>query len=382
MGTALVSAALVIGAVWGVWQTWPAARAARDWERYLRLERDVKSDELGRPDWVHRRMELLERVVRVDRGNVRAAAWLAELYLARFDMEKDHRANTMSLADLRSAARGFPDGRSVRDWFARAVGEDAKWVWRAEALCERAWRNHLVEPRLYRVAAQLAFLRGGDSRRETWLWETALRLAPRDAEWLLVMGNEWARRGDQGRAWACWRRASRESAEIELLLQQMLIPQIGIDAYLRFMRPSPDQLRRLLRFCRREWSRDAPIVARRFVTRVRRELECRPEAVPDRWLSDASDAARLADAWEDALRIEQARLHRHPNDESARRKLAEAALKLRRWQDADRAIEWLERFGTRRQVAVALRRTWHAERARASAPALRTARAQETAQGE
>ena len=218
-------------------------------------------------------------------------------------------------------------------------------------------------------------------RREDWLWQTALRLAPRDAEWLFLSGNEWAQRADQERAWTYWRRAAGESEAIERLLQRMWIPQIGIDAYLHFMRPSADQLRRLYRFCRRERRRDAPVVAREFVTCVRRTFERHPEAIRDAWLSDASDAARLANAWEDALWIEQVRLHRHPNDETAWRKLAEAALKLGRWNDADRAIEWLERFGTRRQVAVALRRAWYAERARAHAPASRTP-TQKTAQGE
>ncbi len=367
IGRRLATVGLVFLVWWSVHQSLPRAWAAPAFDRYLRLERDMSIDDGARPEVLAQRIGLLEEIVQFDPGNVKACAWLAGLYLARFDDRRMERRNAMTVADLRHAARraDFTSRADLLGWLERACGEDVRDLLRAERLCLRAMSRQLVEAQHYLVAAQLAFLQPGSEEREEWLWRQAVRLQPRDAEILFLRGQELVLEGSDSKAWRHWRRASTESSEIAESIRRMVVPRIGVDQYIQAMRPTTRQVMELLRFCRREWPRGRDRSARWFVEYVARDID-RHEEVDREVIEEALDAGCLAGDWSRVLEFAQYQSERYPTDVRPRRKLAEAAIRLREWDIATREIRWLERFGGGRETTVRLWRLWRAEQVKQS----------------
>lgn len=197
------------------------ARAAGHWDSYLRLciaERELQTQptpaneeaaadaEKAQRFIIQAMINNLEHVVELQPGHCTAHLRLAGNYLRQFEELQRSSANQMTVAQIRDAAIAsrFASADALRDWLARAFGENSELLYRAYHHARCALQLTPLEGDGYLQLANLCFLEGKSSAAIETLVSQALVVRPYDGNVLYQAGKQLllSRPDDALKLWA------------------------------------------------------------------------------------------------------------------------------------------------------------------------------------
>lgn len=151
----------------------------------------------------------LRQVVELNPRSAEAHLRLARIYLRLFDARSELRENRMELGQYQSAvvSGGFDSTEQLREWLARAVGDDVSLLLAARHHTIESIRYAPLEADGYIWLANLDFLDNPTSPRAEPLLSQALQLGPQDGSVQYEVGKLYGVVGNDELALNCWKRA-------------------------------------------------------------------------------------------------------------------------------------------------------------------------------
>lgn len=146
-------------------------------------------------------------------------------YVQLFEIKQEHSENTMSASMLRDGAKAseFTETRAKLQWLQNAVGPNLKMLRLASRSLKRAIRCCPLRARSYVLLTELVYLeREEDEQFQTNCLEQALKIRPRDAETLYLVGKSALQESDMDRAMSYWRPAFERSRSIQERISELL----------------------------------------------------------------------------------------------------------------------------------------------------------------
>lgn len=187
----------------------------------------------------------LERCIKINPSDCRAASDLSAMYLRRFERYQANAGNQMSIREIRDTVRtsGFESNKEIAQWLNRAFGHGATDLYRAVATAQKGIQGQPMRGETYLVLAQAGFIVGMTEQEEDSLIQQALRLRPNKAEVLYVAGLKSFEDGDIDAASSFWQRAFFNSPGIRPSLVKSLVSYFSAVEFIERIQPGPDGLR-------------------------------------------------------------------------------------------------------------------------------------------
>ncbi len=355
---------LVLGAVTlslGVWMTstlMGPAVAALHWDRYQRasIASTEYSQFLFRSNQQHdpqahatqmmyqaEMFSQLQDVVRWHPRSARAHLRLASQYLQKFEQAQQHQDNAMGISQIRDAAMAseFPSSQALRDWLARAFGENYQYLYQAY---RHAWTAVKLDPlqgNAYMHLANLCFLAGcGQEAIEAYV-EQSLRVRPQNTNVLYEAGIQEILQGRADQAIALWTRAFRSPGKHQLQIIQQMAGQIPAATFMEVFRPDWHTLDMLWQRYREQGQRLDLEVLAQYAAGIA-ESPQQDQSLAKRvhaWISLAMMQNHLEENGAALVSLQHA-YQLAPNNYYVHRSLATTLLELKRFQDAEKHIRW------------------------------------------
>jgi tetratricopeptide (TPR) repeat protein len=217
-----LAAAVVLLGVWMIHTYFGPGMAAIHWDRYLRasvadgelsrqlLNRFISGEGTGsaemRRSLSQIMLEELEQAVAWDSRFARAHARLADRMMAEFELRAADSANAMDVPQIRNAAEAseFASLQELRNWLAKAFGEDAELLPHALEHAHRAVSLCPLRGDSYLYLADLAFLEGASRSMVRAYIAQGLRVRPNDRKVLFRAGRQELLLGEPEAAIVHW----------------------------------------------------------------------------------------------------------------------------------------------------------------------------------
>ena len=362
---AAVAIALIPAGAWMIHNAIGPAAAQPYWEQYL-IALQATHSEQAQPDGSQPAegqaaggadaaaesalIGCLENVIYWQPNHASAHLALAEAHLRLFDKLQANSPNPMTLTDVRNAAlaSNFPSTQSLRDWLARALGENRLHIEAALRHARQALSLCPLQGRAYIYLAKTAFLEGQDSLPKQACIAQALRVRPFDgfvvtsaAAEALLEGNtqRWLELSKQG--FRCGRRYQRE------LICNLVanVPAEGMQAMVDFivtqLQPDLDGLRSLYDACSQRAGAELLEAICRYRAE-RAECEARNRSGDDAltlWLEAQQLRTQMNDGPK-ALECARCALECDCNNFRARCQLASCLLDQGLFAEAEQQLHW------------------------------------------
>ena len=150
----------------------------------------------------------------------------ATAYLQLFEIKQEHSENTMSASMLRDGAKAseFTETQAKLQWLQNAVGPNLKLLRLASRSVKRALRNCPLRARSYVLLTELVYLETEEEDEfQSRCLDQALRIRPRDAETLYLVGKSALQESDMDRALSYWQTAFERSQTIQERISELLV---------------------------------------------------------------------------------------------------------------------------------------------------------------
>ncbi|QDS99812.1 O-antigen ligase family protein [Adhaeretor mobilis] len=207
---------------WVVMTMWGPGWAAVPWNNYLiasharglevqkrlgsktEAERDLIDEALQMHDATM--ISKLQHVVQHDSRHAEAHLRLAKLYLRKFDALQQASDNQIYAEGIRDAAIAskFETQEALVTWLKLAVGENTRWLLRANAHIRYALRLNPLLGEGYLVLGQVCYLNGHGDEAVSALADQALRVRPYSGKVLYSVGRQELLSGNWDRTLELW----------------------------------------------------------------------------------------------------------------------------------------------------------------------------------
>jgi O-antigen ligase/tetratricopeptide (TPR) repeat protein len=326
----------------------PSALAAPHWDAYFKLARAARhaapdEDPAQAASRLDAMATHLAETLRRDPHHPRANLRMAAIYLRQFDAWQRTSENPMPLNQIRDAALAsqFPSREAQDQWLAIVMGENRRLLDRALLHARRALQLCPLQGEGYVYLAELAFLNSASPPLKLALIDQALRVRPYSGVVLLAAGGEAALVNDNERALMLWKQAFHADPEQQTQIIEMLALKMPADVFLEHFRPDRAALGKLYRFYRDQaLVEPAKFVGILCVEELERDAsEAEPPEAAALWDQASDIHAYLADTRKAAQCARQAVFHT-PENFGRRRRLAEALLSNREYEEAISQLQW------------------------------------------
>ncbi|QDU93864.1 O-antigen ligase family protein [Lignipirellula cremea] len=318
----------------------PVARAAGDWDNYLRVstrstESDIKfhSEVLG-----------LRQVVRQNPHNGRAHLYLSHRYLALFDQRQERSAMGMRLHPIRQAANasGFASPAEVRQWVQAATGENFRLLLLARKHAQRALHLCPLLGEAYVTLALTDFLEGSQTGRVAELLEQAHRVRPFSGKILLAAGIEENDQGRSDQALELWKQAYQIDPSVRQEMIDALTPFMSPEFFFtEFQCQGTDALHLMRTYHKTGRPEEARATASVAVGMFEETASAAGSpTLSGIWWNRASNMHEFLKHYEDAVRCSQQAVKAMPNVLPYRQRLISNLLLSENFEEAERQLKW------------------------------------------
>lgn len=251
-------------AAWAVYVFIGPGIAAIHWDRYLRAQ--IANQAMSRDKWASKisgkstpeetvqivlndsMLEHLQKTLTWDPEHSRAHFELSQRYLDLFEMKQRDAANAMGVLQISDATRAsrFASADELRQWLARAIGENVELLYRAYHHAQLAAYISPLNGETYLLLSHLNFLDLGPQPTIEEFADQGLRVRPNSPEVLFELGRQRLVTGDWDGAMDYWKKCINEPGPHQLRIVYMLAGRdIPAQALLEVFRPDWQTLRPL-----------------------------------------------------------------------------------------------------------------------------------------
>lgn len=231
----IVTAAALCGliplTVWMLDLRWGAALAEPHYHESILLskqdEKDLTEEEQNETSKQRIREVLL--AAKLNPRDARMQELASEAYTQLFDLKQLDSENTMSLLMLRDAVKtsDFESVDAANEWLNRAVGTNAKILRQSAQSLKRALVNCPLRAKSYVQMAELSFLdKHSDQNFQERCLMQSLKLRPKDAEIMYLVGKLGLQEGDMEKTLTYWRPAFERSTFAQQRIALILAGQV------------------------------------------------------------------------------------------------------------------------------------------------------------
>lgn len=232
--TAGALCSLVPLTIWMLDMRWGAALAEPHYHESLLLSRQDEKDltEEEQNETSKQRIREVLLAAKLNPRDARLQEMASESYTQLFDLKQLDSDNTMSLMMMRDAVKtsDFESVEAANEWLNRAAGANAKTLRQSAQALRRALVNCPLRAKSYVQMAELSFLdKHSDEKFQERCLMQSLKLRPKDAEIMYLVGKLSLQEGEVEKAMSYWRPAFERSdfaqERISLILAGQVEPE-------------------------------------------------------------------------------------------------------------------------------------------------------------
>lgn len=293
--------------------------------------------------YVEQMLEALSRASERDPANPRTQLRIARLELQEFEMRQQTEGGGLGLDAIGQVAYSgqFESPQAVREWVARAYGEEGGLLLDAYRRALSAVRGSPLEGEGYLQLANLAFLNSIDKDTPSRLTSQALAVRPYDGMVLFEAGRRRYYAGQVAEAMELWRRAAVQRGAHRARLAAVGAALLPAEEFVSQFKPDWELTRAAFDHYSELGAEDGMrVLARHAVTAAYQEAQGDNRLAASRQFCQASYIQASLEDYAAAVQCAREAQQLTPNQYHVRACLANALYRAEEYEQADPHIRW------------------------------------------